>query len=345
MSERSLVTGGAGFIGPHVAARLLAAGGEVTVLDARLGAGPAGRGGGAPSGGTLPEALAGLAGHPRLRVMRGSVADAALVERLTAENDRVFHLAARLGVKTTMDAPAEMIENNVQGTMNVLQSALRHGRKVVFASSSEVYGKSRPPFAEDDDLLYGPTSKLRWSYATAKLLEEFLCLGYARKGLPVTVVRYFNVYGPGQKEGPYGGVVPRFIQAALTGRDIAVFGTGAQTRCFTYVDDAAEATIRAMRPEADGEIVNIGTEHEIPILELAKLVKSISGSRSRIVKVPHETVYPHGFEEIPRRLPAVAKMQKLLGCRPQVDIGIGLSQTIEWYRSRGEGAGRGGDPA
>ncbi|TMY74071.1 NAD-dependent epimerase/dehydratase family protein, partial [Klebsiella pneumoniae] len=166
----------------------------------------------------------------------------------------------------------------------------------------------------------------------AKLLEEFLCLGYGRKGLPVTVVRYFNVYGPGQKDGPYGGVIPKFIRAALAGDDITVYGDGTQTRCFTYVEDAAEATIRALRPEADNEIVNIGTEHEIPIMEVARLVKSISKSVSKIVRVPYASVYPHGFEEIPRRLPTTDKMKSLLGYRPKVDLGIGLGLTLQWYQ-------------
>ncbi|HZG77071.1 MAG TPA: NAD-dependent epimerase/dehydratase family protein [Paenibacillus sp.] len=310
---RCLVTGGAGFIGSHVVKRLLNEGYEATVLDTQFG-------------GAVIQGV---------RYVKGSVTDAALVERLVKENDHVFHLAARLGVKTTMDAPAEMIENNVQGTINILQSASKHRRKVVFASSSEVYGKALPPFREDDDLLYGPTTKLRWSYATAKLLEEFLCLGYGRKGLPVTVVRYFNVYGPGQKGGPYGGAIPKFIRAALAGDDITVYGDGTQTRCFTYVEDAAEATVRALRREADNEIINIGTEHEIPILEVARLVQAISKSPSRIVKVPYEKVYPNGFEEIPRRLPNVDKMKTLLAFRPKVDIGVGLSLTLQWYRNHG----------
>jgi len=310
LAGRALVTGGAGFIGSHVARRLRDGGCEVTILDTNV-------------------ANCAVQG---VMYLKGSVTDGALVNRLAAENDYVFHLAAMLGVKTTMSAPAEMIENNLQGTINILQAALKYRRKVVFASSSEVYGKGRPPFSEDADLLYGPTMKLRWSYATAKLLEEFLCLGYGRKGLPVTVVRYFNVYGPGQKEGPYGGVIPKFARAALSGDDITVYGSGAQTRCFTYVDDAAEATVRALRPEADNEIINIGTEHEIPIMEVARLIKSITRSPSNIVKVPYESVYPYGFEEIPRRLPNTEKMKRLLEFRPKVDLGIGLGRTLQWYQ-------------
>ncbi len=313
----ALVTGGTGFIGSHVAKRLLEDGWCVLSLDTAAAKDP------------LPGVL----------YMTGSATDATLVERLVAWSDAVFHLAARLGVKTTMAAPAEMIENNLTGTMNVLRSALKYRRKVVFASSSEVYGKARPPFAEDDDLLYGPSKKLRWSYATAKLVEEFLCLGYARKGLPVTVVRYFNVYGPGQKDGPYGGVVPKFIRAALDGSDITVYGDGKQTRCFTYVEDAAEATVLALRPEADGEVVNIGTEHEIPIMEVARLVKSISRSPSRIVTIPYETVYPFGFEEIPRRLPNTDKLRTIVGFLPKVDLGVGLELTLNWYRGQSGGGG------
>lgn len=311
-AARSLVTGGAGFIGSHLAERLIAAGHEVTSLDVRPASAPV----------------------PGVRYVSGSVTDAALVQELVAEHDHVFHLAAMLGVKRTMDEPAEMIENNGAGTTNVLRAALRSGRKVVFASTSEVYGKARPPFREDHDVLYGPSGKLRWSYAAAKLLEEFQCLGYARQGLRVTILRYFNVYGPRQKEGPYGGVVPRFIRAALDGRDIEVYGSGKQTRAFIYAADAAEATFRALAAEADGEVINVGTEDEVEINELARLVKEAAGSGSRIVHVPHERVYPHGFEEIPRRLPDTGKMRTLLGFRPRVDLATGLKAAVEWYRGR-----------
>lgn len=306
-----LVTGGAGFIGSHLAERLLELGGEVTVLDIKK-----------------RDAV------PGVRFVEGSITDEALTESLVAEHDHIFHMAAMLGVKTTMDQPAEMIENNLWGTRNVLASALRHQRKVVFASTSEVYGKGQPPFAESSDMLLGPTKKLRWSYATAKLLEEFLCLGYGRKGLPVTIVRYFNIYGPRQKEGPYGGVVPKFIRAAITGQDITVYGYGTQTRCFTFVSDAVQATVLALREEVDQQIINIGSEDEITIQELARMVKTVSGSASKIRNIPHETVYPHGFEEIPRRLPDTEKMRTLLGYTPQVGLVEGLRQTVEWYRSQ-----------
>lgn len=321
MRARSLITGGSGFIGSHLAERLAAAGHEVTSLDLHVPA---------------------AAAVPGVTYVTGSVTDAVLVDALAAEHDHIFHLAAMLGVKRTMSEPAEMIENNAEGTTNVLRAALRHGRKVVFASTSEVYGKGQPPFREDGDILLGPSEKLRWSYATAKLLEEFQCLGYARRGLPVTILRYFNVYGPRQKDGAYGGVVPRFIRAALAGRDIEVFGNGEQTRCFTYAGDAAEATYRALSAAADGAVINIGSDAEIPILKLAELVKELAGGPSRIVKRPYEQVFPFGFEEIPRRQPDTSKLQTLLGFQPQIELADGLRRTIQWYRSNA--AAEEGDP-
>ncbi|WP_274362030.1 NAD-dependent epimerase/dehydratase family protein [Paenibacillus thermotolerans] len=321
MNNRCLITGGAGFIGSHLAEALKEAGYRVTVLDC-----------------VEPPATVCLG----YGFVKGSVLQKELVEELVADHHYVFHLAALLGVKRSMSDPVGMIENNVLGTMNVLQAAVKSGSKVIFASTSEVYGKAEPPFRETDDLVYGPTTKLRWSYAISKSLEESLCLGYGLKGLPVTVVRYFNVYGPRQKEGAYGGVVPRFIKAALTGEDITVYGDGTQTRSFTFIDDAVRATIAAMDPKANQTIVNIGNSYEMKISQLALLVKNLAGSRSSIIYVPFQQVYPRGFEEIPRRLPDLALSYELLHVQPSVPLFAGLSRTIAWYRERMDQSASGG---
>lgn len=320
-----LVTGGAGFIGSHLVEQLAGAGCKVTVLDT------------AP----LPELNTAVENRPRY--VQGSVTDRSLVEQLTVEHDCVFHLAAKLGVNRTMDDPADMIENNMIGTMNVLKSAWRHRKRVVFASSSEVYGKSIPPFHEEADLLYGATTKLRWSYAALKAVEEMLCLGYAKNGLAVSIVRYFNVYGPRQKGGRYGGVIPKFARAALSDGDLTVYGSGSQTRCFTYVADAAAATIAAAGEAAIGEVINIGNGEETSVSELAHMIKTIAGSSSRTVMIPYEQVFRHGFEEIPRRVPDTNKLRTLLRFEPRIDLVHGLSKTINWHRNEDAGTPGGGE--
>lgn len=307
-----LITGGAGFIGLHLARRLLRDGHSVTIVD---------------HADPEPDAMQGM------NFIRADIAQEGLLERLAPLHDCVFHLAALLGVRRTMTGTAHMIENNLIGTMKVLQAAKRTGSKVIFASTSEVYGKAEPPFREDGDIVYGTPAKLRWSYALAKSLEESLCLGYVQQGLAVTIVRYFNVYGPRQKEGLYGGVIPRFIKAALEGKEIPVYGDGTQTRSFTYVDDAVEMTVRAaFDAGTDGQIVNIGSDREIPVLQLADLVKSISQSPSPIVYVPFEKVYPNGFEEIPRRRPSTEKIASALRFTTETPLEEGLDHTIRWYR-------------
>jgi len=323
-NKRCLVTGGAGFIGSHLAERLQTLGYDVTVLDNHY------------SGGMD----AWKRRNPQIRYVEGDMVHESLVAQLVHDHEIVFHLAAILGVKTTVTEPLRMMETNLHGTMNVLKHAAANGAKVIFASTSEVYGKGEPPFSEETDRLYGPTTKMRWSYAVEKTFEESICLAYGLRGLPVTVVRYFNVYGPRAKEGAYGGVIPRFIRAALNGEPIQVYGDGTQTRSFTYVSDAVEATIAAMREKANQEIVNIGSEHEISIGELAQLIQKETGTSSPIIHVPFEQVYPTGFEEIPKRLPDLTKARNLLGYAPQVGFAEGLQKTIAWYRNEqqeGEG--------
>lgn len=317
-TKKYLVTGGAGFIGSHLAERLLERGYEVTILDRQ----PPSR---APY---LPVS------HPRLSYAQGSVTDRSLVRELAAEHDAIFHLAAILGVKSTMSHTVELIQNNLKGTSTILEEARRTGTKVIFASTSEVYGKGEPPFSENMDLLFGETTKLRWSYALGKSVEECLCLAYGQRELPVAIVRYFNIFGPRQKEGAYGGVAPRFIQAALKGEDLLVYGDGSQTRSFTYVSDAVEATIGCLRDEANQQIFNIGSYNEITVLDLAKKIKSLAGSSSKIVRAPFEKVYPSGFEEIPRRSPDIRKAEKILNYRPRVSLEQGLKETIEWFRQK-----------
>lgn len=309
-----LITGGAGFIGSHLAQRLRDLGKEVTVLD------------------VVPPPLALKRLGPRIDYIQGSVTDPALVEQLVPRHDCIFHLAALLGVRRTMEQPVEMIENNLCGTMNILKQAWLHKKRLVFASSSEVYGKNSPPFTESSDHLYGPTSKLRWSYAIAKSLEENLCLGYAQKGGAITIVRYFNVYGPRQSSGPYSGVIAKFVRAALRGEEVTVYGDGQQTRSFLYVSDAVEATIRAAGEAACGEIINIGSNEEIAVAQLAQKVVSICRSNSRITYLPFHQVYPEGFEEIPRRFPDITRLQTLLQYGPQVSLEEGLLRTAEYFR-------------
>ncbi len=308
---RYLITGGNGFIGSHLARRLASLGHEITILD-------------------KSELAADI--DPRVTWIPGDIMDESLVARLIRHHDRVFHLAALLGVRRTMMEPAAMLENNLLGTLHVLKAARMHGKKVVFASTSEAYGKASPPFREDMDLLFGPTQKLRWSYAVGKTLEEYLCLGHGKKGLPVTIVRYFNVYGPGQKSGVYGGVVAKFILAALRGDDITVYGDGSQTRSFTYVRDAVEGTISAMNREADQEVVNIGNRTEVSIMDLAVTIKRLAGSASPIVKIPYDKVFPTGFEDVGRRVPDMTKAEALLGFMPRVSLEDGLRETIAWFR-------------
>ncbi|HDR6190685.1 TPA: NAD-dependent epimerase/dehydratase family protein [Bacillus anthracis] len=321
MSKKCLITGGAGFIGSHLAEELVGRGYNVTIVDNFY------KGKNKYHDELMKE----------IRVIPISVVDKNSIYELVNQHDVVFHLAAILGVKTTMEKSIELIETNFDGTRNILQAALKGKKKVVFASTSEVYGKAKPPFSEEGDRLYGATSKIRWSYAICKTLEETLCLGYALEGLPVTIVRYFNIYGPRAKDGPYAGVIPRFISAALQGEDILVYGDGEQTRCFTYVSDAVEATIRAMDEKVNGEIINIGSENEKSIKEVAEVIKKLTDSSSKIVQVPFEEVYPHGFEEIPNRRPDVTKLKDLVQFQAKVTWEDGLKETIKWFREEDNG--------
>jgi UDP-glucose 4-epimerase len=300
-----LITGGAGFIGSHLSERLIAEGHAVTALD-DLSTG-------------RRENLAGMAGSNRFRLIEGSVLDAALVQGLVDDADVIFHLAAAVGVKLIMAEPSKSILTNINGTENVLKAALRDKKLTFIASTSEVYGKATKfPFAEDDDLTIGATRNLRWSYASAKQLDEFLALAYVREvGLPAVVLRFFNTTGPRQT-GRYGMVLPSFVQSALDGRPLLVHGTGEQTRCFGHVADVVEALVRLMdTPAARGEVFNVANDQEISIRGLAEEVIAATGSRSEIRLVPYSEVYPPGFEDMARRLPDVSKLERTIGFRPR----------------------------
>ncbi|MFN0114157.1 MAG: NAD-dependent epimerase/dehydratase family protein [Paracoccaceae bacterium] len=300
-----LITGGAGFIGSHLTERLIAEGHAVTVLDDFS----TGR----------RENLAAVARSRALKVIEGTILDAPLVADLVARADSVFHLAAAVGVKLIMDEPSRSILTNVNGTENVLKAAVA-GRKLTFvASTSEVYGKaSKFPFAEDDDLTIGATKNLRWSYASAKQLDEFLTLAYVREtALPAVILRFFNTTGPRQT-GRYGMVLPSFVQAALEGRPLQVHGTGEQSRCFGHVADVVEAMMRLMgSPAALGQVFNVANDQEVTIRDLAERVIAMTGSRSKIELVPYSSVYPEGFEDMARRLPDVSKLERFTGFRPR----------------------------
>lgn len=306
--HNALITGGAGFIGSHLAQRLIADGHRVTVVDDF-------------STGRRSN-LAPLEGNERFRLMEGSVLDEALMEDLIHEADRVFHLASSVGVQLIMDQPVKSTRDSFQGASVVLGCCARYGNRVLVTSSSEVYGKGiAVPFREDDDTVSGPTSSRRWAYACAKALGEFLALAHWREdGLPVVIVRLFNTVGPRQT-GQYGMVVPRFVEAALAGAPLTVYGDGEQRRCFVHVLDIVEGLVRVLEePACRGQVINLGTDREISINDLAKLVVEATGSRSVIQHVPYSEVFGEGFEDMLRRVPSLERAARLIGYAPTRDL-------------------------
>ena len=317
-----LITGGAGFIGSHLAERCLAEGWNAAILDDL-------------STGAF-ENVAHLKSKPAFSYYIDTVFNEPVVAEMVDCADMVFHLAAAVGVKLIVDNPVRTIETNVHGTEVVLRCAAKKGKPVILASTSEVYGKSTHlPFREEDDLVLGPTDIGRWSYAASKALDEWLAFAYAReRHLPVTVVRFFNTVGPRQT-GRYGMVLPTFVRQALRGETLTVHETGEQSRCFSYIADVTEALIRlAQAPEAIGEIVNIGNDQEVTINELAALVREITGSPSRVEHVPYDQAYGHGFEDMPRRVPCREKLERLVHYRPTTPLDTIVRRVVdyEWVR-------------
>lgn len=318
---RILITGGAGFIGSHLSERLVAEGHSVTVLD-DLSTG-------------RRENLVSLEGNNRFRLVVGTILDPSLVQSLVDEAEVIFHLAAAVGVKLIMDEPSRSILTNINGTENILKAALKHRKLTFIASTSEVYGKATKfPFNEDDDLTIGATKNLRWSYASAKQLDEFLTLAYVREvGLPAVILRFFNTTGPRQT-GRYGMVLPNFVQAALEGRPLMVHGTGEQSRCFGHVADVVEVMVRLMAtPAAHGEVFNVANDQEVTIRALAEKVIEMTGSRSEIRLVPYSDVYPAGFEDMARRLPDVSKLERTIGFRPRLPLARIIADIIAEKRA------------
>jgi|SRR5579859_3320948 len=306
--RRALVTGGAGFIGAHLSRQLLKRGWHVTIIDDFS----TGR----------QSNIHDLERHPRFQLAIGSITNETVMDRLVSECDMCFHLAAAVGVQLIVHDAVRTIETNIAGTEAVLRIASRYRKKVLIASTSEVYGKSdHEQFSEDDDMILGPTSKSRWSYACSKAIDEFLALAHHKQNhLPVVIVRLFNTVGPRQT-GTYGMVVPRFVRQALLNEPITVYGDGQQSRCFGYVEDVVRGVIAlSEEPRAVGQVFNLGSTSEITIEKLARRVISLARSKSKLVFVPYDKAYESGFEDMRRRVPNISKARKLVGYRPTVGL-------------------------
>lgn len=319
---RVLITGGAGFIGSHLADAYLQRGDEVLIIDDL-------------STGTI-ENIRHLKNNPRFQYTIDSVHNQPVTAELVDQCDVVVHLAAAVGVKLIVESPVRTIETNVRGTEVVLALANKKQKRVLVASTSEVYGLSTDvPFKEDGNLVMGATTKGRWSYACSKAIDEFLALAYWReKKLPTTIVRLFNTVGPRQT-GRYGMVIPTFVRQALAGRPITVYGNGKQTRCFGYVGDVVGALIKLMdHPESVGQVFNIGSTEEISIVKLAEKVKELTNSASEIVFVPYDEAYEEGFEDMPRRVPDTSKIKKLVGFEPKMKLEGILQSVIDYHSGR-----------
>jgi len=318
---RVLITGGAGFVGSHLAEALLARGDEVFVIDDL-------------STGSI-ENISHLKTNPAFHYTIDTVANEPVLAELIDRCDTVVHLAAAVGVKLIVESPVRTIETNVHGTEVVLKIANKKKKLVLIASTSEVYGKSvNVPFQEDADLVLGPTTKHRWAYACSKMIDEFLALAYWKeRKLPVIIVRLFNTVGPRQT-GQYGMVVPNFVRQALAGVPITVFGDGTQSRSFTYVGDVVKAMVALINePRAVGQVFNIGNGQEITIAGLAEKIKAMTGSSSTIATIPYDQAYEAGFEDMPRRVPDIQKIRALIGYEPTVELDEILTRVIASLRT------------
>jgi UDP-glucose 4-epimerase len=317
-----LITGGAGFIGSHLSDAYLSRGDEVFVVDDL-------------STGSIDN-IHHLKTHERFHYTIDSVHNVPVVAELVDQCDVVFHLAAAVGVKLIVESPVRTIETNVRGTEVILNLANKKKKKVLVASTSEVYGLSNEfPFREDGNLVMGATTKGRWSYACSKAIDEFLALAYWReKKLPVVVVRLFNTVGPRQT-GQYGMVIPNFVKQALAGRPLTVYGDGTQSRCFGFVGDVVGALVGLMdHPDAVGQVFNIGSTEEVSILALAERIKKLTDSPSEIVFTPYDEAYEEGFEDMPRRVPDITKVKDLVGFNPSMPLDGILQTVIDFYTGR-----------
>ena len=320
---RALITGGAGFIGSHLAEALLDEGHDVDIIDNL-------------STGSIRN-VGHLKTNPRFRYTIDTLTNEPLLAELIDRNDVIFHFAAAVGVKLIVEEPVHTIETNEHGTEVVLKHASKKRKKVVIASTSEVYGKSADvPFREDADLVMGATVKHRWAYACSKAIDEFLALAYYKeRKLPVIIVRFFNTVGPRQT-GQYGMVLPSFVRQALSGEPITVFGDGTQSRSFTYVGDVVACLVKLVNePKALGQVFNIGNKEEVTILRLAEIVKSRTGSSSPIEFIPYDKAYEEGFEDMPRRVPDLSKIRELVGYEPKVQLDEIITKVIEYFRTGG----------
>ncbi len=323
--QRALITGGAGFIGSHLAEALLARGDTVTIIDDL-------------STGRF-ENIRPLVEHPHFHFAIDTITNDIVMDRLVSECDVIFHLAAAVGVELIVHDPVRVIETNVLASHAILQAAARYRKKILLVSTSEIYGKAtKVPFSEDDDRVLGPTTTARWSYSDSKAIEEFLGLAYYRKiGLPTVICRLFNTVGPRQT-GQYGMVVPRFVQQALRGDPITVYGDGRQSRCFCNVKDVVRAMVALIDcPQAAGQVFNVGNTQEITIFELAQKVLQLTGASApfdeRIVLIPYAQAYEPGFEDMQRRIPDIRKIKQFIGWEPQVSLEDTLRQVIGFYRA------------
>lgn len=321
----ALITGGAGFVGSHLAEKLIAAGQTVTVIDNL-------------STGRMSN-LANLVKHPRFRFAIEDIRNVIVLDRLVSECDIIYHLAAAVGVQKIVSQPIETIEVNIGGSEVVFKTAARYRKKVMLASTSEVYGKGvKFPFEEDDDSLLGPTTRSRWSYAASKAIDEFLGLAYHKEvGLPVTVFRLFNTVGPRQS-GQYGMVVPRFVRWALNQQPIQVYGDGQQQRCFGNVFDVVDAISKLAEVEdAEGQVFNIGSDEEITILGLAERIRDRADSASEICLIPYDQAYEPGFEDFRRRVPSLDKIKRVINWTPTTALDTTIDQIISYIRENPNG--------
>jgi UDP-glucose 4-epimerase len=316
---KALITGGAGFLGSHLTDALLSRGDEVTILDV-----------------ASDLKVRHQVGDPRFRHVRDSVLNREILEGLVSWCDVIYHFAAVVGVEYYVGDPYQVLNVNVNGTQTVLSVAFKARKKVVFSSSSEVYGRSLSvPFREDGDRLLGSTRIDRWCYSTSKAVGEHFCFAFHKLGLPVVVLRYFNVYGPRLDKMDVGRVISIFLGQLMRGVPLTVIGNGEQTRCFTYVDDAIRATVAAaVKEEAVGRIINVGSDREVSVRELAELMIRLSGSRSSVAFVSQESVYGSSYEDIPRRIPDLGLMNSILQVVPQVSVEEGLRRTFEWFKAQ-----------